>query len=180
MPSSRKREPPLQRHRRQPAHAAAEGRGLTPASSGHLPGRAGVLRLQQTLGNAGVARLLAGPQAATHALAALIQRQGPAVEEAPAGTEGALLDAAAIADARRYYTAQPWLYTPAIIAQLRGALGLDPDGGVDDALVLAVAEFQATEGAGDPALKIDGKAGPRTLPRIFREGLNVEETGREF
>jgi len=179
MPSSRKREPPLQRHRRQPAQAAAEGRGPTPASAGSLPGREGVLRLQQTLGNAGVARLLAGPQA-THALAALIQRQGPAVEEAPAGAEGALLDAAAIADARRYYTAQPWLYTPAIIAQLRGALGLDPDGGVDDALVLAVAEFQATEGAGDPALKIDGKAGPRTLPRIFREGLNVEETGQEF
>jgi len=179
MPSSRKREPPLQRHRRQPSHLQAEGRDGAPASAGRLPGRAGVLRLQQALGNAGVARLLAGPGGA-NVFATLIQRQGPAVEEAPPGAEAALLDADEIADARRYYTSQPWLYTPAIIAQLRGALGLNPEGGVDEALVLAVAEFQATEGAGDPALKIDGKAGPRTLPRIFREGLNVEETGQEF
>ena len=69
---------------------------------------------------------------------------------------------------------------PAIITQLRTALNLDPDGGVDDALVLAVAEWQSTEGAGSPALLIDGKAGPRTLPRIFRGGLNVVGEGEAF
>ena len=47
-------------------------------------------------------------------------------------------------------------------------------------LVLAVAEWQSTEGAGSPALAIDGKAGPRTPPRIFRGGLNVDGEGEAF
>jgi hypothetical protein len=133
--------------------------------------------LQQSLGNAGVARLLSGRSGRT---LTTVLRQDAAVEDAPGAVDAPLLEPAQIADARRYYTAQPWLYTPAIISQLRGALGLDADGGVDDALVLAVAQFQATDGSGDPALAIDGKAGPRTLPRIFRSGLNVEATGQAF
>jgi hypothetical protein len=120
----------------------------------------------------------AGNRAIASLLQRTIQRQD---EEAPAEAEEApLLDELQVADARRYYTAQPWLYTPAIITQLREALGLDGEGGVDEALVLAVAEWQSTEGAGDPALAIDGKAGPRTLPRIFRGGLNVEGEGEAF
>ncbi len=89
-----------------------------------------------------------------------------------------LLDAKQIADARRFYTAQPWLYTKSIITKLRTALGLDPTGGVDDDLVRAVARFQTDEGTDEPGLKVDGKAGPRTLPRIFRQGLNVKATGK--
>ncbi len=124
-----------------------------------------------------------------------VQRQeggGPAADQATGdladATDGAapatgdaapLLDDDQVADARRYYTSQPWLYTPAIVNQLRTAMNL-PEGGVDDALVLAVAQWQTTEGAGDPALAVDGKAGPRTLPRIFRSGLNVEGQGQVF
>ncbi len=120
----------------------------------------------------------AGNRAITSIIMRTVQRQD---DEAPAEAEAVpLLDEAQVAGARRYYTAQPWLYTPAIITQLREALGLDGEGGVDDALVLAVAEWQSTEGAGDPALAIDGKAGPRTLPRIFRSGLNVEGEGEAF
>jgi hypothetical protein len=127
----------------------------------------------------------AGNRALSGVIARVAQRQEAPVAEpeaddlAPA-EEAPLLDETQVADARRYYTVQPWLYTPAIIAQLRGALGLGEEGGVDDALVLAVAEWQSTEGAGDPALAIDGKAGPRTLPRIFRGGLNVEGEGEAF
>ncbi len=129
------------------------------------------------------ASALLGP-IGNRALATVLQRQDAAVDEAVrtdvAGEAAPLLDAAQIADARSYYTSQPWRYTPAIIAQLRGSLGLDAEGGVDAALVLAVAQFQVTDGAGDPALVVDGKAGPRTLPRIFRGGLNVEATGQEL
>jgi hypothetical protein len=148
-------------------------------AAGLLPGPGDVRVLQHTLGNAGVARLFAG----SGAQSAVLQRQDTPVADEPAGAEAEdvpLLDASQIADARRYYTSQPARYTPEIISQLRTSLGLDADGGVDEALVLAVARFQSTDGAGDPALKIDGKAGPRTLPRIFRAGLNVEATGQAF
>lgn len=124
----------------------------------------------------------AGNRAITRILTRPVQRQdeeGPVADAAPAEA-APLLTEVQIGDARRYYTAQPWLYTPAIIAQLRTALGLDPDGGVDDALVLAVAEWQSTFGAANLALVIDGKAGPRTLPRIFPGGLNVEGEGETF
>ena len=123
------------------------------------------------------------PTARRSHLVTTLQRQDEGDEPAPDDTaEDAepRLNAAQIADARRYYTSQPALYTPEIISQLRTGLGLDADGGVDDAMVLGVADFQATEGAGDPALKIDGKAGPRSLPRIFRGGLNVAATGEAF
>jgi hypothetical protein len=127
--------------------------------------------------------------AGNRAIAAMLQRQEAEVDETPTDEDAAdgieieaapLLDAAQLADARRYYTAQPSRYTPAILEQLRSALGLDPAGGVDDALVLAVAEWQSTNGTGEPALVVDGKAGPRTLPRIFRGGLNVAATAEAF
>jgi hypothetical protein len=91
-----------------------------------------------------------------------------------------LLDAKQITHARQFYTAQPGLYSKKIIAQLREALGLDPAGGVDDDLVLGVAKFQSEQGTDKPGLKVDGMAGPRTLPRIFRAGLNVKATGKAF
>ena len=126
----------------------------------------------------------AGNRALTGVIERVAQRQvapaEPAEGEVAPAEAAPLLDETQVADARRYYTAQPWLYTPAIIAQLRGALGLGEEGGVDDALVHAVAVWQSTHGAGDPALAIDGKAGPRTLPRIFRGGLNVEGEGEAF
>jgi hypothetical protein len=136
----------------------------------------------------------AGNRALTGILAP-VQRQGggTAVDDATAapapdadagaapaaGDAAPLLDDAQVADARRYYASQPWRYTPAIVNQIRAALNL-PEGGVDDALVLAVARWQSSEGAGDPALVVDGKAGPRTLPRIFRSGLNAPGQGQVF
>jgi hypothetical protein len=185
MPSARQRESAADdrlRKQRQTAAAQEPAVDEKPASvtaAGRLPGPVDVRALQHTLGNAGVARLFAGSGAQT----SVLQRQDTPVADAPAAAETEdlpLLDASQIADARRYYTSQPARYTPDIISQLRTSLGLDADGGVDEALVLAVAKFQATDGAGDPALKIDGKAGPRTLPRIFRAGLNVEATGQAF
>lgn len=131
----------------------------------------------------------AGNRAIATLLRPSIQRQDPALD-APTGDGAAgdvddagpdpLLDEAQVADAIRYYTSQPSRYTPAIVSQLRTALDLDAEGGVDAALVLAVAGFQSTDGAGDPALRVDGKAGPRTLPRIFRSGLNAAGEGRAF
>jgi hypothetical protein len=132
----------------------------------------------------------AGNQAIGTLISDYVQRQptpsppsptGAPSPAAPAPTGPApLLDDKQVSDAQRFYSSQPWLYTKAIIEQLRTALSLEPAGGVDAALVLAVARYQTTEGAGDPALKVDGMAGPRTLPRIFRGGLNRPGQGRQF
>ncbi|HEY7467436.1 MAG TPA: hypothetical protein VIB47_12160 [Dehalococcoidia bacterium] len=175
MRSARKRDPSADGHlrKRPEADATLEETASPATAAGLVPGQGGIRLLQQTLGNASIARLLS----------TTLQRQDTPVADAPAPAEAEdvpLLDASQIADARRYYTSQPARYTPEIISQLRTSLGLDAEGGVDEALVVAVAKFQATEGAGDPALKIDGKAGPRTLPRIFRGGLNVEATAQAF
>lgn len=129
----------------------------------------------------------AGNQALSMLMGTQLQRQDTATAEPGAEApveqeeeEGPLLDPAQIVKAKRFYTAQPWLYTKDIMIQLRTALGLPAEGGADEALVLAVARWQATEGSGDPALKVDGMAGPRTLPRIFRGGLNVVGEGKAF
>ncbi|HLG11970.1 MAG TPA: hypothetical protein VI876_09440 [Dehalococcoidia bacterium] len=188
MPAARERKPPpgdrlrKQRETNTADAAALDEQTAPPSSVGRLPAHGSLRELQQTLGNARLARLLTAPPGNATRVTAL-QRQDTAVGDAPAAAEAdaaPLLNAAQIADARRYYTSQPARYTPEIISQLRTSLGLAPDGGVDEALVLAVARFQSTDGAGDPALAIDGKAGPRTLPRIFRGGLNVEATGQAF
>ncbi len=103
-----------------------------------------------------------------------------ALATAPPALASGPLDADQVADAMRFYTAQPRRYTPAIVQELRTSLGLDAGGGVDPALVQAVATWQQTEGGNDPALVVDGKAGPRTLPRIFRHGLNEPGEGQAF
>jgi hypothetical protein len=115
----------------------------------------------------------AGNKAITGLLAS-VQRDD---KEAPSAD---LLTAKQIADAKLFYKLQPQLYPPDIVVQLRTALGLLPVGGVDDELVISVAKFQLAEAGGSLALKIDGKAGPRTLPRIFRSGLNVASEGEAF
>ncbi len=125
-----------------------------------------------------VALAPAGNRAIAASLA--LQREGPD-DAGPADTPGGgPLTAAQSADAIRYYTSQPWLYTKAIVEELRTSLGLDAAGGVDEALVQAVATWQQTNGSNDPALAVDGKAGPRTLPRIFQHGLNEEGEGQTF
>lgn len=156
------RPPTIPRMRRADAERARAGRAARPGASRRAlsSGPDALLERLRPAGNAALSALLT------------VQRQDD--EPAP------LLTPAQIAIARRFYTGQPGLYTPAIVAQLRTALGLDGAGGVDDALVLAVATWQSTDGAGDPSLTVDGMAGPRTLPRIFRHGLNEAGEGERF
>ncbi len=146
---------------RQPARAPATGASIGAATTWieHL----------RPAGNRAITTLLRGP----------IQRDDDDAPDAPVDA-APLLDDRQVADARRYYTTQPARYTPAILSQLRTALGLDADGGVDDALVLAVADWQSTKGSATLPLVVDGKAGPRTLPRIFQAGLNVTGEGEIF
>jgi hypothetical protein len=129
---------------------------------------------------------LVGNRAVSWLVGTTLQRQSDdeasvaAVGAAPAETATGPLDEAGVKSAIRFYTSQPWRYTQAIVNQLRSALGLGAGGGVDTALVQAVATWQQTNGANDPALAVDGKAGPRTLPRIFRSGLNAPGEGEAF
>lgn len=138
-------------------------RFLPPHPARRSGGPGAVLERLRPAGNAALSTLL------------VLQRQG-----ADDGEPDALLTPAQIAKARSFYTAEPGRYTPTIISELRTALGLDAKGGVDDDLVLAVAKWQSTDGAANLALKIDGMAGPRTLPRIFQHGLNESGEGEKF
>lgn len=122
----------------------------------------------------------AGNKAVTQLLG--LQRQDTTTEQSDS-REGApdapLLDAAGITDAKSYYKAQPWNYPPDIVNQIRVAVGLGA-GGIDDAMVLGVAAWQTANGTTDPGLVVDGKAGPRTLPRLFKSGLNRPGEGEKF
>jgi hypothetical protein len=115
------------------------------------------------------------------AVGVYLQRQDPsggtAVAAAPTSTP---LTAAQVADALSYYRRQPWLYTARVITDLRTQLGLDPAGGIAEDLAQAVAVFQRDQGANDPSLVVDGKAGPRTTPRLFPTGLAVAGEGDKF
>jgi hypothetical protein len=121
--------------------------------------------LQHLVGNRGVA--------------SLVQRQAdPSGSATPLDDEP--LDPAQVTDALRYYRVQPWLYTAAVVRDIRTAVGLDADGGITAEMVQAVARFQRDEGSSDPALVVDGKAGPRTMPRVFPSGLNAAGEGEQF
>ena len=104
--------------------------------------------------------------------AGILQRQ----EDEPAGP----LNARQVAAAISFYRLQPAKYTFLIVLQLQEAVGVEPTGVVDAATVQAVAVWQQANGTTPPVLKVDGMAGPRTLPRIFEHGLNVEAEGRKF
>jgi hypothetical protein len=118
-----------------------------------------LLALQRLAGNA--------------AVALLVQRQDAPPAEAPLG-------AAQVAHALSFYRRQPALYTAEVIGGLRTRLGLDPAGGIDADLAQAVARFQRDEGANDPALRVDGMAGPRSTPRLFPTGLAAPGEGSRF
>ncbi len=139
-----------------------------------------VATLQHAVGNRGMADLFGGvqrqPVEAPGADVGAVDTADPATD--PGDGPADLLDAAQVVEARRYYTAQPWRYTPSIIEQMRAALDLPPGGGLDDALIQAAGRFQSASSA--PELTVDGKIGPRTLPRLFRSGLNEEGEGEAF
>jgi hypothetical protein len=73
-----------------------------------------------------------------------------------------------------YYLDRPELYSTAAVRRLRLELLLDPEGGIDEGLVRAVAAWQAGNGDRHPVLRVDGIAGPRTVTRLFPTGLAAQ------
>ena len=105
--------------------------------------------------------------------AALLQRQ---VADEPAGP----LNATQVAAAIRFHTRQTERYTPEIMREIQARVGVEQTGVADAATVQAIATFQQTEGTEHPELKVDGMAGPRTLPRMFPTGLKAPGEGQKF
>lgn len=123
-------------------------------------GSSGVLYLQQVMGNRTVQRLL-------------VTRQERAAEGP--------LSAAQVRDAIAYYRSQPARYTREIIIEIQEAVGTDPTGTMGAVDVQAVAKRQQDLNVdAEPKLKIDGKAGPRTLPSIFKFGLAEDASVSDF
>lgn len=147
---------------KQRSDIATDAETDNPITSLDRPMRADILRLQSTVGNQAVQRFLS-----TRASSSSVQREGEdeAVAENPLSRGQA---AAAIS----FYRTQPKRYTPQIIMLIQDAVGTTPSGTMTNDDVQAVARWQKklneTE---DPSLKVDGMAGPRTLPTVFRQGL---------
>ena len=136
-----------------------------------LPGgSAATVGLQRSLGNAGFGRLMRATVGKTPGTG-IVARRAPDPDDAPT-----LLTAREIAEAKAYYRNQPGLYTTTIIAEIQSRVGVEATGKVNDATVLAVARLQLETAP----LKVDGKAGPRTLPAAFPVGLAVEAEQNTF
>jgi hypothetical protein len=114
------------------------------------------LQLQRAVGNRSVA--------------ALLQRQ-----EADAPLTGAQ-----VKKALSFYKAQPDRYTPEIVTQIQAKVGVGETGIPDEAFAQAVAVWQRDNGDLHPELRIDGMAGPRTLPRMFPSGLQSGTEPEDF
>jgi hypothetical protein len=136
------------------------------APAARTPVQRGTLGLQQAAGNRALGRLLA--------------RQAVDEEVSIDDIQMLLLDDAQVTKAIRFYTSQPTRYSADIMRQIQAAVGAPETGVADEDTVQAVARWQSTEGANDPALKVDGMAGPRTLPRLFAHGLNAAGEGQAF
>ena len=123
---------------------------------------ANILDLQGLSGNRSVQRLLAARQAVpTNAEGTPPQNSGEQ-----------LLSPAQEARALSFYRSQPAKYTPAIIGQIQAAVGTAATGAMTAEDTQAVARKQAELNVdASPALAVDGMAGPRTLPTVFKVGL---------
>lgn len=89
------------------------------------------------------------------------------------------LSAAEVARARSYYVTQPGKYTPEVISEIQGAVGVSPSGKIDDETIQGVAGFQAEINRSrrpSPPLAVDGIAGPRTLPILLPVGLATQDS----
>lgn len=142
-----------------PRVAGSIGQRIAPGV-GSAP--ANILELQGLSGNRSVQRLLAARQSAP-----------AATETAPATTPGApLLSTAQEARALSFYRSQPAKYTPAIVGQIQAAVGTAATGAMTAEDTQAVARKQAELNVdASPALAVDGMAGPRTLPTVFKVGI---------
>ncbi len=98
---------------------------------------------------------------------------------------------AQVAKAISFYKQQPTTYTFLIRLQIQEAVGVEPTASFDAETVQAIARWQRDNGGTPPEqqlpgvtppppLKVDGMAGPRTLPRMFASGLNVKAEGLQF
>ena len=124
--------------------------------------------MQQVIGNHAVQRLL-------------ITRQEAAAIEAPGTTVPGPLTPAQVQGAIAYYIAQPSRYTREIIMEIQMEIGTTPTGRMSAVDVQAVAKRQQDLNVdAEPKLKIDGKAGPRTLPSIFKFGLSEDDSISDY
>jgi len=120
----------------------------------------GLLHLQQVMGNRTLQRLI-------------LARQQAAAEGPLSGVQ--------VRDAIAYYRNKPDRYTRDIITQIQSAVGTAPTGSMSAVDVQAVAKRQQDLNVdAEPKLKIDGKAGPRTLPSIFKFGLSEDTSVSDF
>ncbi len=158
--------------RRRPPSWAPRGRAQPAAAILSLQGQAGNERVSELLGTGrspalGVREMIALQRSAgNHAVGEMLvatQRQGQAAPPAVAPP----LTTDQVARARSFYVRQPGKYTPEILRQIQARVGSPETGEADDDMISAVAAFQAA----NPPLKVDGMAGPRTLPTAFKVGL---------
>ncbi len=128
---------------------------------------ANVLYLQRVIGNQAVQRLRVARQVVPE-----VEATDTIIEEALTPNE--------VVRALSYY-AMDERYTPDIIAQIQTAVGTSPTGRMTPADVQAVARKQQEVNIGaEPKLKIDGMAGPRTLPSVFQFGLSEDDSVSEY
>jgi hypothetical protein len=117
------------------------------------------LHLQQVIGNVALQRMLEGN----------LQRQPDATAEPEEKVK--LLRPEQVTKALAFYAKNKKQYTEQIITQIQVQVGVEPTGIADETMVQAVAEFQSTH----TSLKMDGMAGPRTLPAAFPSGLEADK-----
>lgn len=152
-----------------------------------------MIALQRMVGNAAIQRVLTGNEPTTMAptntpsvtdtatnsptnsntTATPNQTTNTPASAVPAAP--GLLSADGVVRAMSYYNIRAADYPPHIISQIQGALGVAETGRATPEMVQAVADFQSQNG-----LAVDGMAGPRTLPAIFEQGLDTEQTEEVF
>ena len=150
------------------SHAMVSNRQST-SHDLHNPVPDNVLYLQQTIGNQAVQRLL-------------IAREPVAEADAPAPAADVTgpLSEGQVVKALSFYALDK-RYTPDIIAQIQTEVGTPPTGKMTPVDVQAVAKKQQEVNVGaEPKLKIDGMAGPRTLPSMFKFGLSEDDSVNEY
>jgi hypothetical protein len=133
----------------------------------------GLTGLHAQIGNHAMRQLLVARQVADAPTADAPAADAPLVENP--------LSPAQVGKAIAFYKAQPKLYTTEIIEQIQTACGTEPTGKMSAEDVQAVARKQQELNVdASPPLKIDGMAGPRTLPSIFKFGLREDDEVSDY
>jgi hypothetical protein len=138
------------------------GRNDSAAADGMGPGK--LSRVQQ-LEQAQPANAV--PQQASSPPRAVVQLQEAAAPDPLSPAQAAM--------AVSFYRGRPDLYTEDVILKIQHAVKSSETGKPDAAMAQGVARFQEIS-----VLKVDGMAGPRTLPRLFQSGLATESNRKAF